>query len=129
MIHAPQPHGQPRPRFAVHLHTRGRSVAVRISGEVGIGTSPRLRRVLERAQRHYRIVVLDVSAAVFVDAAGYGVVAQAVRPEDGRGRLLVHDPEGLLGRLFEVLRLDPALRGAGTESIPTVAETAVALPA
>jgi anti-sigma B factor antagonist len=67
---------------------------VRVTGELDLLTSPRLRQTLGEAQRAARLVVLDLRELSFTDTSGIHVILDANRDaqrEDGR-LLIVRGP-------------------------------------
>ncbi|MEV8099492.1 STAS domain-containing protein [Kitasatospora sp. NPDC085879] len=58
-------------------------------GDIDLATAPRLRRVLARALKAHRDVVLDLSEVTFVDRAGLGALVEARNLAGRRGGRLV----------------------------------------
>ncbi|WP_431676199.1 STAS domain-containing protein [Kitasatospora sp. KL5] len=58
-------------------------------GDIDLATAPRLRRVLARALKTHRDVVLDLSEVTFIDCAGLGALVEARNLAGRRGGRLV----------------------------------------
>jgi len=90
---------------------------VHIVGELDIATTPQLERTLRDAQRHARLVVLDLRELAFMDSAGvHAIVKAGIRARQVARRLLVLSGPMHVDRIFtltgrrndvEIHNLDP----------------------
>jgi anti-sigma B factor antagonist len=94
---APSSHATSSP-FACSWKAGGlESVWVHVAGELDLATVAKLRETLDDAQRHARVVVLDLRELVFMDTSGVHLILEAAaRARSGGGRLmLVRPPVGV----------------------------------
>ena len=87
------------------------TLVVAAAGEIHLSTAPELAGLLALAiAGDARSVVVDLSAVVFIDSTGLGVLLEAQRRANlggGALALVVANPTVL--RLFEITRLDATL--------------------
>jgi anti-sigma B factor antagonist len=97
--------------FALDVHPAGPWVVVAITGELELGTAPRLRQqVVTLVGDGHTHIVLDMSAVDFVDSIGLGVIVSALKRVRGRdGELVVAGASPRLRSLFELTRLDQVI--------------------
>lgn len=80
-----------------------------ISGEHDLNTAPELRSQLSELLDGDRGIVVDLSAATFVDSSILGVILDARRNagDAGRGFSVAHAPDGAeaVGRVLEITGL------------------------
>jgi len=99
-------------------------VVVAVSGPLDLATAPDLARVL-RTEAPGRDVIVDLSAATFIDSTGLAVLLNASRRCVGRGNhMLVACPYGDVFRMFELAALLETLR-----VVDTVADAVAGLDA
>lgn len=107
------------PSFTALLRKVQRVTVLRVSGELDLHSAPRFQDALERAVSAAeqaegpapKVLVVDLSAAKFMDSAGIGTLmgsTQGFRDSGGEVRLVVLGGEVL--RLLEVTGLGEALR-------------------
>lgn len=90
----------------------GGAAVVRVRGEVDFAGAGRLRAVvLELARRRADPLVLDLSAATFLDSTGISLMVQARRRllDDGR-ELVLRAPSAPVMQLLHVMNLAPVFR-------------------
>ena len=97
--------------FGVQVQERDGCVVLAVSGEVDLGTAPRLREQLNDlvAAGHLRVVV-DLTAVEFLDSTGLGALVagfKRLRAHDGELRLVC--VPGRIRKVFELTRLDRVL--------------------
>jgi anti-sigma B factor antagonist len=97
--------------FRVHVDTQQHASVVTVFGDVDLYSAPLLRARLEAlAERFVDRVVLDLSAATFLDSMALGVILMAQKhlaARGGRLDLVVATPE--IRRIFEITMLDQIL--------------------
>jgi len=92
-----------------------------IAGELDIAGLAALRRALQEALgAGHRHLVVDLSAATFLDCAALGELLQAVRPlhQDANAAVVFAGATGRVRRLLQVLRFDALI---GTVESPEIA--------
>jgi anti-sigma B factor antagonist len=77
----------------------------RLSGELDISNSEHVSEVLVEALRAEGDLTLDISALTFVDSSGIRTLVQAARELEGRGRLILRDPQVPVLRVIELMGL------------------------
>lgn len=97
--------------FGIQLDERDGCVVLGVSGEVDLGTAPRLREHLVNliADGH-RHVVVDLTATDFLDSTGLGALVagfKRLRAHDGDMKLVCLP--GRIRKVFELTRLDSVL--------------------
>lgn len=107
--------------FAVERTDAGLMVLT-ISGEHDLNTAPDLRQRLKRLIGEREPIVVDLSAATFVDSSILGVILDAQRraADAGVGFAVAHaDGSDAVGRLLEItgLRSELPVYGAREEAI------------
>lgn len=97
--------------FGVQLDERDGCVVLAVSGEVDLGTAPRLREhlvnLIDDGHRH---VVVDLSATDFLDSTGLGALVagfKRLRAHEGDMRLVCSTAR--IRKVFELTRLDLVL--------------------
>ena len=95
--------------FKVSSAALGGSVSsVSVGGEVDLSTAPELKEVLNGViDGGARFVLVDLSAATFIDSTTLGVLMGAVkrvRPEGGEIAIACKDPN--IRKIFEITLLD-----------------------
>ena len=95
--------------FRVSSAALGGSVSsVSVGGEVDLSTAPELKEVLNGViDGGARFVLVDLSAATFIDSTTLGVLMGAVkrvRPEGGEIAIACKDPN--IRKIFEITLLD-----------------------
>lgn len=93
--------------------TEGELLVVEVRGEHDIASAPELRSALESALGEHGGVVVDLTAASFIDSTVLGVLLGAREQARERGRgfavLLEADGELAVKRIIEVTGLAPIL--------------------
>ncbi|MFI1163219.1 STAS domain-containing protein [Streptomyces sp. NPDC020801] len=80
-----------------------RRTGLRAAGEVSLATRVIWEHALDRAVREGEDVYdLELSAVTFVDVAGVGVLADAVRQLEPGRRIVLHRPPPALPRILEM---------------------------
>lgn len=97
--------------FGVQVQERDGCVVLAVSGEVDLGTAPRLREHLVAlvTDGHLRVVV-DLTAVEFLDSTGLGALVagfKRLRAHEGEMRLVC--APGRIRKVFELTRLDRVL--------------------
>jgi anti-sigma B factor antagonist len=94
----------PPPEFAVEVDAAAGGVrTVRPSGELDIGTAPKLERALLEDREAGDRVVLDLADLEFIDSTGLRVIVQAAAAaEQGRWELRLRHGRPAVRRVFEI---------------------------
>ena len=95
------------PRIAIEVTQPGPPAVVVVAGEVDLATAPRLKDVLVRAIEQAKTVIVDLSAATYMDSTGLGVLIGSLK----HARELGGDVKlaGLLPRVrrvFSITKID-----------------------
>lgn len=101
---------------------------VHVAGELDLATTPRLQRVLRRAQTRAGVVVIDLRELAFIDCFGLQVIVDAaIRARLDHCRLLVARGPAIVDKVFtltgafqqiEIIDLQPGDRPADTRALP-----------
>jgi anti-anti-sigma factor len=78
----------------------------RVSGELDISNAEDLLETLVEPLRSEGDVTLDISGLRFVDSSGIRVLLQAARDLEGRGWLVMRDPQPAVLRVIELMGLE-----------------------
>jgi anti-sigma B factor antagonist len=94
--------------FAIQVSQVGLWSVVAVTGELELGTAPRLRQqVVSLVGEGRRHLVVDLAAVDFVDSLGLGVLVSALkRVRAHGGELRVAGPSPRVRSLFELTRLE-----------------------
>lgn len=95
----------------VQTHTTGRAVALALSGELDLVSSPALSRAIDDlAGSDLELLIVDLRGLVFMDSTGLHALIRAQNQvqESGRRFALVRGPEQVQ-RLFDLTGLTDAL--------------------
>lgn len=85
-------------------------VRLAVSGELDLATAPELDQALRGAQRHARVVVLDLRELTFMDCTGLGaLLAAADRARANGDRFLVVPGPSHVDRLLTLTDIDGRL--------------------
>jgi anti-sigma B factor antagonist len=96
-VHAP---------FSLAIGREGSVATVAVVGELDIATAPRLSAALD-VHGDAELLVVDLTAATFIDSTGVRVLIEADRRSAGSGsRLVVHVDGGPVLRVLELCELD-----------------------
>lgn len=97
----------------------GPNLTVYVSGEIDIDSAPVLTaQVLRRCDASLREVWLDLSAVTYCDSAGLGSFAEMHRHvTDLGGRLVLYQPQQLIGRILAITQLDSVIPVLGRRSL------------
>lgn len=97
--------------FGVQVQERDGCVVLAVSGEVDLGTAPRLREeLIGLVTDGHRHVVVDLSATEFLDSTGLGALVagfKRLRAHEGDMRLVCTTAR--IRKVFELTRLDHVL--------------------
>lgn len=97
--------------FGVQVQERDGCVVLAVSGDVDLGTAPRLReKLIGLVTDGHRHVVVDLSATDFLDSTGLGALVagfKRLRAHDGDMRLVCATAR--IRKVFELTRLDRVL--------------------
>lgn len=81
------------------------AASVRVSGELDLAAAPQLRRTLDEARTHARLILLDLRELSFVDCAGLHVILDASSRASAEGaRLLLTGASERVESLLELTR-------------------------
>jgi anti-sigma B factor antagonist len=108
--------------------TTGEIALIAMAGEIDYAVSPQLReRIFEHIEAGRRHIVLDLSAATFIDSTAIGVLAGAVTrlrggeqmtavPAEGAGSLAVVCPDenDKVGQILRITGLDAGVGWYGS---------------
>jgi anti-anti-sigma factor len=95
------------------------TVAVHVSGELDIVTTPRLARMLRESQLQAQLVVLDLRELVFMDSCGvHAIVDATVRARRAGHRLVVLHGAAHVDRMFELTGSRGSVDFAAADAIP-----------
>lgn len=105
----------PAQEFEVAVRFGGEEVVVAATGEVDLLTAPHLSVVVTAvAARGPAVVILDLGAVTFMDAAGLRIIARGAEQLTRRGgRLVLRAPSRLVGRLLEITGLEAVVEIEG----------------
>jgi anti-sigma B factor antagonist len=93
----------------VRIERTGDAVSVvELSGELDLGTVPRLESPL-LAQLRARGVVVDLTKLSFIDSSGLAVLIQAFHTSNGNSMHTVIAPGSQVERVFRIAGIDRAL--------------------
>jgi anti-sigma B factor antagonist len=94
--------------FALDVSSRGDWTVLAVTGELELGTAPRLRQAVVSLVGEGRAdIVLDLAGVDFIDSIGLGVIVSALKRVRSRdGQLLVAGAVPRVRSLFELTRLD-----------------------
>ena len=94
--------------FSLQVFDRGAWSVVAVTGELELGTAPRLRQqVVSLVGDGHRHIVIDLSGVEFVDSLGLGVLVSALkRIRAHEGELRVAGPVPRVRALFALTRLE-----------------------
>jgi len=94
----------PPPEFAVAVDASAGGVrTVRPSGELDIGTAPKLERALLEDREPGDRIVLDLADLEFIDSTGLRVIVQAAAAaQQGRWELRLRHGRPAVRRVFEI---------------------------
>ncbi len=109
----------PTPGFECTCRAGGfDSVWVRVAGELDLCSASLLEQALRGAERHARMVVLDLRELTFMDSAGLHVIINATARirQAGRRVVLVRGPAHV-DRLFAVTRAAAVLEVGDLEPV------------
>ncbi len=112
------------PCLAIVVEDHGPHLILRLSGELDLTESGRLREMVDALlAREPRVLVTDLSALAFIDCAGLAVLTYAHRRQAAAGRhLLVYGVQPLVRRVLVLtgtdtyLHLTPEFTPDGTSS-------------
>jgi anti-sigma B factor antagonist len=92
-------------RFTVD-HVRGCAVVV-ATGEIDLGTSPRLCEALDEAGQESDRIIIDLTDVTFLDSSGMAAMVKALNRNHHRqrGTLCLVGPTGVVLRALEVTDL------------------------
>jgi anti-anti-sigma factor len=91
------------------------AAVVRVRGDLDLDVAPGLRAALERATAARPYVVVDLSEAGVIDAAGLGALVRARNSARRRqGELLLAGPSRFVQTVLRTMRLHTAFRSFGT---------------
>jgi len=82
---------------------------VSLSGELALGTIPRVEKQLLRQVQSQSGVVVDLTGVSFIDSSGIGLLIRAFRAEDGGELHTVIAAGSQVERVFELAGIDRAL--------------------
>jgi anti-sigma B factor antagonist len=72
-----------------------------VAGELDMATAPRIEQALRQAERHARLVVLDLRGLTFMDCSGIHVIVDAsLRARSGGHRLVLVRGPSQVDRVF-----------------------------
>ncbi len=100
------------PLFEVKVHTDGSNrTDVRVVGEVDLSTTPELDQQLRTAlSSGSQRVVVTMDSVDFIDAAGIGVLVEAVHAARTDGvELVLRNPSPAVARVLDILDLNGSL--------------------
>jgi anti-anti-sigma factor len=78
----------------------------KLSGEVDMTVSDHLVELLRQSLDGARDIVLDLSELMFLDSGGIHALIRVSRLLDGRGRLIIQSPSGVVARVLEIVGAD-----------------------
>ena len=106
-IPEPAKRADPLAVFGVAVSFDATQAVLGVRGEVDLISAPELAAVLDAViDRGHRSVVLDLSALTFMDAAGLGVIADAVRRLRHQGGVVtIRCPSAMVRRLLDITKL------------------------
>lgn len=91
------------PGFAVDVVPAQGAVIVRVTGEIDLATSPRLRAALESATDQAEVIRVDMSGVTFLDSSGISVLVEAQqRLHESPNRLVLHGVGDSIRRVLEI---------------------------
>ena len=97
--------------FGVQVEERDGCIVLAVSGEVDLGTAPRLREhLIGLVTDGHRHVVVDLTATEFLDSTGLGALVagfKRLRAHEGDMKLVCLP--GRIRKVFELTRLDSVL--------------------
>lgn len=92
------------PGFDVEVRPADEAVLVRVTGDVDLATSPKLRAALEEAiGAGADAVRLDMGGVTFLDSSGISVLVDAQqRLQEGSSKLVLHSVSDQIKRVLEI---------------------------
>jgi anti-sigma B factor antagonist len=94
-------------QFSVSTHSHPDWELVSVGGELDLVTAPELNEALTRLDPLGRPIVVDLTAASFLDSSGISVLLKA-RPSGNRVTLICAD--GIVGRVLELVQAGQVVR-------------------
>ena len=91
------------------LEHLGPDASFRLSGEVDMAASDELVNLVSESVDGARDIVLDISDVTFIDSGGIDALIRLDRLLDGRGRLIIQLPSGVVARMLEIVGADRPL--------------------
>jgi anti-anti-sigma factor len=92
--------------FVCELTAGGsRAAWIHLGGELDLLTSPKLKSVLQEAQLHARLVVLDAREVTFIDSTGIHVILDASNLSEWGGARLMLIPSAPVEMMLTALEL------------------------
>ena len=100
-----------QPPFEIQVSFTPDALIVSVTGEVDMGTAPRLAEAFEGASARTRLVVVDLTDVSFVDSSGLNALLQSQRAlaERGLSLRIVAPTTGVVRRVFEIANLTEPL--------------------
>lgn len=99
----------PAATFSAVAYAEGETVCIAAAGEIDMATAPKWKAVVLAAIEQpipARDVRIDLAGVTFMDASGIGVLVSGREAARRRGvGFTVQNPQGIVLRVFEILRL------------------------
>ena len=92
--------------FSARAEFRDGVTVLLVSGEVDLGTAPRLLEAIELTATPASPLIVDLTAVDFLDSAGCRALALGERVVSGEGGRLMIVPGAPIARIFEIAGLD-----------------------
>jgi anti-sigma B factor antagonist len=99
-----------KPPFEIRSSFTPDALIVSVTGEIDMGTAPRLAEAFDGASERTKLVVVDLTDVSFVDSSGLNALLQSQRALAERGSTLriVAPTTSVVRRVFEIANLtDP----------------------
>jgi anti-sigma B factor antagonist len=101
------PNTNPPQPFAVGVEERNGSIAVHVSGEIDMATTPELRARLEEALMRGRPAVVDLEDVSFIDGRGVATLAECARHAAAAGLpMSIAHASVAVRRLVEIMGME-----------------------
>lgn len=101
------------------LHSRNRTLTVRVNGELDLVSANEFREVVDSALEETvaQNLIIDLSKVTFIDSSGLGVILGRFRKIQARdGRLILTGPKAGVKRMLELAGVLSYLPVCGTEA-------------
>jgi len=99
------------PPFEIRSSFTPDALVLSVTGEIDMGTAPRLAEAFEGASGRMKLVIVDLTDVSFVDSSGLNVLLQTQRAlaEHGSALRIVAPTTSVVRRVFEIANLTEPL--------------------